>query len=371
MSTWREEKRADRVAEARIQMEQEAAETQRRISERSAAAQQRRADKQAAVERFIAETEARRARRAAQRKQQREWATEHAVDLLIYPLALVSAVLAVPAMADYGYQVYGGATGYVLPALSELGMWAFALAVQVSRRRTPDRSVWALQLGVWLFAAVNVALNALHGAQTRIDYAVVMGVCSVAGVIAHQLITAGRRRSQVEKSDARHGRSTLRKVDRVRRVALRTAVGDVDPDGNVSLVYIPGQYRLTRFGRGVDRAIVPGMPVDSEATDWDAELADLAASGTTDKTTEQGGSTPDRGGSISTIDRDADQRESSPKAPRSLAQLKAEFWAEIAADRVDPTVVESIRKALHCSPRNARKLRDYYLATKDHKGGQK
>lgn len=115
-------------------------------------------------------------------------------------------------MAAYGVHVYGNATVVVLPVLSELGMWAFALAVQVRRHRTPGASVWALQVGVWAFAAVAAGLNVVHGLDQGPDAAVAMGVASVAGVAAHQLVTAGGLRSRSERKAARATRRTARRV---------------------------------------------------------------------------------------------------------------------------------------------------------------
>ena len=107
----------------------------------------------------------RRIARAARWAALRRWAAAHQVDLLIYPLAVVSAIMAVPAMGVFGMQTYGDVTGSVLPILSELGMWAFAIAVKLSRDTNRDRPVWALQLGVWAFTAVSFALNVIHGLE--------------------------------------------------------------------------------------------------------------------------------------------------------------------------------------------------------------
>jgi hypothetical protein len=366
--SWYEERRADQRLKADLAMQEQDRRHERKRQDREdrrKQAEDRRND--------------RRNRRKQRLERIQEWAGEHAVDLLIYPLALVSAVLAIPAMAAYGHATYGDATGYVLPALSELGMWCFAVAVQIVRSSYPERPVWALQLGVWLFAGVAAVLNALHGAEKGPDTAAVMGVASVAGVVAHQLIVAGRRRTAEERAEARHHRSTRMKVNRVRRQALRAAVGEVDPDGAVRLVYVPGRYTLKRLNRGLDRAVVPGMPVDPEVTDWDAALADLVAADATarpvEKTGIEDGSTSLDSGSIATLDPSSDQQESEdrrkPFFRRSLAQLVTEFDAAIDEGRLDPTVVESIRKTLKCSPKYARKLRDYYAATKRGKGGRK
>ncbi|MTD57813.1 hypothetical protein [Amycolatopsis pithecellobii] len=365
--TWREEKRADRLTEAQIRREEAAAQAQVRIAERSAVAQQRREDELARAEARLAEQNRRQARRAARFAGMRAWAAKHAVDLLIYPLALVSAVLAVPAMAAYGHQVYGNATGYALFCITELGMWAFALAVQITRHRHPERPVWALQFGVWAFAAVAFGVNALHGAERGFSPAVVMGIGSIAGVLAHQLITAGHLRSRTERTHARIERQAARKVARVRRTAVRQAVAEIATDGTAHLVFAPGRYvivrsRVTRRAR-LESAIVPGLPI--EATDWDRELADLLA--TPETPAIEGPDDAIGSSSVATLDREPDQQKSTPKQSkvgghpgRTIAQLRSELNRALKArpGSIDPTSAESIRKALRCSPARARQLRD-------------
>jgi hypothetical protein len=366
---WREERRADRLTEAQIRRESEASAVEVRIAERSAMAQQHRADEQERAEARRTAAAERRARRTARVAGLRAWASTHAVDLLIYPLAMVSAVLAIPAMAVYGHDVYGNATGYALFCITELGMWAFALAVQITRHRSPQRPVWALQAGVWGFAAVAFAINALHGAERGVSAAVVMGVGSVAGVMAHQLITAGRLRSKIERADTRIEGHTNRKVAKARRAAVRQAVAEIDADGNARLVYAPGRYVIRK--RRLETAIVPGLPVGGESADWDRELADLLAaqgaatagdSPSTESIDDTAGTGP-----VATLDRESDQQKSRSdrrrvggRPGRSIDQLRAELRKAIETrpGSIDPASAESIRKALRCSPARARQLRD-------------
>ncbi len=310
----------------------------------------------------------------------RAWMVEHVVDLLIYPLAAVSALMAVPAMAAFGHDVYGTAAGYALPVITELGMWAFAVAVQYTHRRHPDRPVWALQLGVWSFATVAAVLNALHGLARGVDAGAVMAVASVAGVMAHQLVTAAPRRSRADRDIARMARREARKIAAVRAAAVRAAVAEIDQDGTARLVFAPGRYRMGRRGR-LTAAAVPGLPV-TPALDsaWDAldrELADLL---TDPDQRPDHGSAPGAG-SVGTLDRDTgpdarpptDRPESNrrprraTRQPRSIEALRAELRARIEADpdSIDPTSAESIRRALRCSPARARRLRD------DHQSGEK
>lgn len=391
--SWREERRRDRAAEAeQARANAVAAAEIAAIRERTRAESDRAADAQRTQLRHAARVAARQ-NRARLSRAVRDWLTAHVVDLLIYPLAVVSAVMAVPAMAAYGHDVYGTAAGYALPVITELGMWAFATAVQYTYRRHPDRPVWALRLGVWSFATVAAMLNVLHGLTRGADAAVVMAVASVAGVMAHQLVTAAPRRSRAERDATRLARREDRKVATVRGAAVRAAVAEIDQNGTARLVFAPGRYRLTsRWRRGrLVAAAVSGLPVTPALdTRWDAldrELADLLTDpdqgpgrgpvGTLD---------PDAGSTLPPIDRPGEQRKSTRPAEadrrsdrairrsrtrrnarqaRSLDDLRAALRARIEADpdSIDLTSAESIRRALRCSPARARQLRD------DHKFG--
>ncbi|GAB3003535.1 hypothetical protein LWP59_27660 [Amycolatopsis acidiphila] len=372
--TWQEERRANRLVDAQIQREQAAAAAQVRIAERAALAQQRRADEHARAEQARADREQRAARRRAAVVAARVWLGRSVVELLIYPIALLSFVLAAPAMAAWGSTVYASDLGVLLPGITELGMWAFAVAVLVSRRRHPERPVGWLQLGVWAFAAVAFTSNLLHGLDTRWESGVVMGIVSVAGVVAHQLTLAAPPLSRRERQAARIERAATRKVAKVRRAAVVHAVAEIDPDGSARLVYAPGRYVLARRGR-LEAAIVPGLPVAGESADWDREFADLlAVQGAAWAAGEGPGVESDpalgdsiEGGTVATLDREPDQQKSTPNRPRvagrkvrSIEQLRAELDKALKArpGAVDPTSAESIRKALRCSPKSARQLRD-------------
>lgn len=351
------------------------------------------------------EQDAKRARRAKQLKNLREWAGTHMVDLMIYPLALVSAVMAIPAMAHYGHRVYGTSTGAALPVITELGMWAFAFAVQYTRLRAPDRPVWALVLGVWAFAAVGASLNFLDGAtgpNGEVGRGIVMGVVSVAGVVAHQLVSASPRRSRAERDARRVARHAATKIAAVRKAVIDASVSRVDDAGQVVLMFSAGDYNLTDNGQ-LD-PIAPDQPVaDTPVLDVDRELAETlekwsrggSADGSIpapigppidrpvpasiltpiasppDPVGDQPGSTPidphnrppqstpprgkDRG-------RDRATRRSirKPNQARSIEALRADLDRAIAdpAIDVDPTSAESIRRTLQCSPARARALRD-------------
>ncbi|OLM12113.1 hypothetical protein [Pseudonocardia sp. Ae505_Ps2] len=383
---------------------------QRRRDDRAVAAEQARKDAAAAADRALraeavraelaerrrTEQAARRAeakaaagaRAAARRAAAGAWIAAHRVDLLIYPLAVASAAMAIPAMATYGMQLYGGPTGAVLPVLSELGMWAFALAVQSRRRQDPAAPVWSLQVGVWSFAAVAAGLNLAHGLDAGLSADLVMGVVSVAGVVAHQLVTAGPRRPRRARR-TREQRAADRKTRRARRAALDAAVAEIDADGGARLVIAPGTYRIQRgrFGRvRLAPHTTPGLPVadGGAAEDLAAEIGawlaeqpsvpgpsvDDAAGGPGNQTEEhrEDGDRPE-GHGVGTLDRPAGRpaRRRTHRVPRarSLDQLRAELAAAIASGEVDPSSAESIRTTLRCAPARARALRDEHTTTTD------
>ncbi|WP_158842914.1 hypothetical protein [Saccharothrix deserti] len=267
MSTWAENRRADRQAAA--------------ADERARAAllfEQRRADREADAKLRQERQDAVRARRAQSRAALAGWLRAHTIDLLFVPVIVVPAVLAWTAMADYGREVFGP-VGTLLPLFSEAAMWAFAFAVPMAQRA--NRSTGWLHLGVWVFAAVAAALNFVHGLagdHGGVGRGVVMALVSVGGVVVHQLVTAAPgkpRLSRAERDAARLQRLAARRVLAVRRTALRQAVADLSPDGTATLVHRPG---LVGFRRRFLRArlvpvTLPGLPVTGPDTVGD----DLAA----------------------------------------------------------------------------------------------
>lgn len=275
--------RAEQAREdKRLKAEQDRADRQQRLDQQLALAQLQLADARQGQADARADRELARSRRAARTAAVRAWAAAHIVDLLIYPLMLVSAAIAVPLAAQWGTAKLGH-TGGLLPVLSEWGMVAFSIAVHVSRVRTPDRPIWALQLGTWCFAAVGFAIAVIRGATTPEgggwDLGFVMGLVSVAGVAAHQLVSAAPRRSAAERAartlarqEAAEARAELAtrkvaaaRVDAARRAAIAHAVAEIDTDGTARLVFAPGRFTLHRgkLRRGKLRpAAMPGLPVD-------------------------------------------------------------------------------------------------------------
>jgi hypothetical protein len=194
---WREEARQDRLIRAQIEQDRETARARARITERDAADARR----TARAEAQRAARAAARADRAARWGRLAAWANGHVVDLLFVPVIGVPALLAWTAMSAFGARLYGPA-GRGMPAFSEGAMWAFAAAVTIARHRYPDRPVWHLRAGIAVFAAFGAALNFVHGMTmapvpglpSAPVTGAVMAIVSVAGVTAHQLVTAGPRR---------------------------------------------------------------------------------------------------------------------------------------------------------------------------------
>jgi hypothetical protein len=369
MSTWAEQRRTDRAAEreqARLDADAAAARRLREMEALASLTRAERAEREQAAER-------RWGRVAARWKALVGWAAAHAVELLIYPLAVVSAAMAVPAMASYGHDLYGDATGYALPGLSELGQWAFALAVTVSRRRYPDRPTAALTAGVGVFALVAAGLNFAHGLDQGVVTAVVMAVVSVAGVVAHQLVTAAPRRSRAERTARRLQRLAARRVADARAIATRRAVVDLAADGTASLVYAPGRY--VPHGNRLERAVVPGLPV-APVDDWEAALSALtvepigSAESITEADQQDSAGEPDAGsGGVAVLDppdpsdptppRPSPAHPIDPAARRTLTPEEARDAAwRLARRHGRPVTAEQLRKALRIAPATARALRD-------------
>jgi hypothetical protein len=238
---WADDRRKDR-ADARAQDR----------ADRAAAAQLAENAATAKAARKAAAQVARDVKRKAAREARSVWLAEHRPDLLIYALWVVSAALAVPAMASYGMSLYGP-LGASLFVLSEAGGAAFAFAVQARHAATEkdgaDRPTGMLTVGIGLFATVGAALNFLHGLSGGgVVRGVVMALVSVAGIVAHQLVVAAPPRSRAERAAARQARYEARRTGRAQRRAARTAVVRIAADGTATLVYPTGDYLLRRRG---------------------------------------------------------------------------------------------------------------------------
>jgi hypothetical protein len=249
--TWRDERRRDRLVEAEIAERRETARAQLQMDERRAKAQAR-------AEEQLAKSQAKkraREERAAFWAACGAWLERHVLGLLFVPVIGVPGALAWTGMAAYGAALWGP-LGLILPALSEGGTWVFAAATTITRHRHPDRPLWHLRLGTAVFAALGGALNFAHGVTTQAGWhgivdGAVYALVSVSGVTAHQLITAGPRRSKLERAQARREKAEARMEKAVARAALHAAVAFVDSDGSTRLVFTAGRFTVKRrwFGR--------------------------------------------------------------------------------------------------------------------------
>jgi hypothetical protein len=347
--SWREEARQDRLIGAQIERDREAARAQARITAQQAADHARREHAQARAATRQQAQHVRAARRAARTA----WLRGHVTDLLFVPVIVVPAVLAWTAMAGYGYHVYGP-PGLALPAFSEGAMWVFAAATTLTRRHHPGRPLWHLRLGTLLFAATGAALNFAHGITTLPGagphgpgIGVVMAVVSVAGVTAHQLVTAGPRRSAAERGQARIARLAARRELAARRAAVRQAVADLDEHGNARLLYAPGTAALDRRHGRTRLDPAPAVPPAAPAP-----TAPVSAPGPGPAVH------PAPGGQVHpTAPRH--QTASVPGKrtrlrPVTAADAEREFTAELAAGQVPSQ--RAIRARLHVGQDRARQL---------------
>lgn len=255
---WREERRRDRLAAAQIVRDDTAARAQAGIADAEARARLQVKERQARQ----AARDAARKQRTVRRAERVAWLRSHVVDLLFVPVIAVPGTLAWSAMAGYGHAVFGP-VGFTLPAFSEGAMWAFEARATWTAHRHPERPVWHLQLGSWVFAAVGAALNFLGGLTVlpHHPHGVVVGavkaIASVAGLVAHQLVNLGPRLSRAE-------RAVVRREHTVRKAALRRATVLIDTQGDVRLVHEPGAVRLVRRWHGrtaLKSALTQSAPV--------------------------------------------------------------------------------------------------------------
>lgn len=237
MTTWRDERRQDRIAQAGIARDDRAADAKLRTAELKAA-QDRRLVRQK--------------NRAARRLAMARWCTGNAVDLLLAPVILASVILSWDGMAVYGTADYG-LTGVILPVLSEGGSWAFAFSAALCARRGQAHRLWSCRLGILVFAGYGAGLNFLHGdSRSGVTMGATMALVSLAGIIAHQLLKAGPQRSRADRHQARTERAAERREHAARRAAIRTARIELDSEGIARLVHAAGRGEMTRkWGRAV------------------------------------------------------------------------------------------------------------------------
>ncbi|MBN9757757.1 hypothetical protein DMP14_20390 [Pseudonocardia sp. Ae707_Ps2] len=273
------DRRESRALEARLAREGADAAARRKILEQNAREKRDRVARDADQRRKVEQRKARAETRSDTRRAVLSWVNAHVVELLIYPIAVLSFALAAPAMAAYGTVIFG-VTGFLLAGITELGMWAFALAVVASRRRNPHRPVAGLQAGVVVFCLGAGGMNFTHGlhkAGGGWTVGLVMAVVSVAGIVAHQLTLARAPRSHAERRADRLAARAAAKIDRAQHAALRAAATVVAADGTAQLVYHDGTYRLTRYRRLVSPA--GHSPTPAEHRDTPVPVASPVRSG--------------------------------------------------------------------------------------------
>uniref|UniRef100_UPI003F498D28 hypothetical protein n=1 Tax=Actinokineospora sp. CA-119265 TaxID=3239890 RepID=UPI003F498D28 len=260
----REQDRADRAEQARLEIERAAAMAPFQLQARQqelAAQEQTRAEARAIND----------ARRAARVDAVKQAGRAVAEDGLMTPVLLAGAVLSWLGMAAFGDQVYGP-LGNILPLFSEGLLLSFALRARQARRR--GEPLGRIMAGL-AFAAVTTAamqvvhgLSGEHGSWTK---AAIMAAVSVAGVVADQIVHAAPRLARAERIAARREAELAAQVaDRMRAMraaAIAQAPARLAADGTVELVFEPGLVTLT--GTRGKRRIEPVTPVTHDDLDVD------------------------------------------------------------------------------------------------------
>jgi hypothetical protein len=393
--SWQDEHRANRAAKAEQARLEQQAQTGNEIALMKAAGGEARADRELAAELTRQADEDARVERDRRREEHKKrwkkltaFVKGHVVHGLIYSIAVVSFVMAASAMSDYGASVYASGPGRLLPLITELGMWAFAVAVQIVRKQDRTRSVWGLKVGVWVFGALAFVTNAVHGVTRGPDAVLIMGVVSVAGVIAHQLAIADPPRSRAQRAADKLAAAQVAKTNAAARAALKMATAQIDADGNARLTFAPGTYQVTR---GCLRAVTPDPDVPGPPDALDAAIAALLDAG--DPATgpdRHGDAQPDTGGGVATADKPAGpaddttpadtagpDRAAQRPAPRTsgrgeksrpsgrvtgdarMAMLRKRLADAVAAGELNPATATpyAIAKTIHCGKPAAKRLR--------------
>ncbi|MGM1059643.1 hypothetical protein [Saccharothrix sp. Mg75] len=276
MSTYADNRRADKAAAAEQRRADQAMLFEQRRADAAARAEQDRAERAAAVKLRRDQADAARARRTRALKATSGWVSAHTIDLLFVPVILVPALLAWSAIAGFGHDLYG-APGWTMPLYSEAAMWAFAFALAAARRA--GRPVRRLLVGLWFSAAVSATLAFLHGLTAdggSVTDGVVMAIVAVGGVVVHQLVDTAATAAPVKPRPTREQRAALRlqrlaarRVEAVRRAAVRQAAAELAADGTATLVHRPGLVEpRRRFGRvRLIPTTVAGLPVATASGD--------------------------------------------------------------------------------------------------------
>lgn len=259
--SWLEARRQGKLTQAEIEEQRADARQRRQFAADEHARKVRnaeRADKQAA------RAQARKAR-AAQLSKLGDWCKARYTHLIMIPVIGVPGALAADGQAAWGIQQYGPA-GVILPAFSEGSMWVFAAKTSQARRANPDAPVWHLRLGTVVFAGVGAAMNFAHGmAQGGVWQGVTMAITSVSGVTAHQITTAGPRRTRQQRRDARLARKQARLENRVMRAAIEDGTVVIAADGSSRVSVRPGAVTLRRTWRGT--RLEPARDIQGEIDD--------------------------------------------------------------------------------------------------------
>jgi hypothetical protein len=260
--SWRDERRQDRLAQAEAAERHADAQQKRQFAEADKARQLKALDREARRAAKIAA----RQDRAGQLTAAGQWCRRRAEFLVMIPVIGVPGGLAWTGMADYGYQQYG-TPGLALPAFSEAAMWIFAMRTTAVRKRDPEAPIWHLRLGTVVFTGVSGALNFLHGLSTGgVVSGITMALISMAGVIAHQITTAGPRKTRQQRRADRIARKTARKQKRAEAAAINAGIVVIGTDGQARVTVRPGAAALRRRWPMRTR-LVPERDVQAEIND--------------------------------------------------------------------------------------------------------
>ena len=344
--SWREERRLDRLAQADADERRADARQQREFAAADKTRQLRAADRAAKRAARISA----RQDRGKQWEARGKWCRRHAEALVMIPVIGVPGGLAWTGMADYGYQQYG-MPGLALPAFSEAAMWVFAMRTTATRRRDPGAPIWHLRLGTAVFTGYSGALNFLHGfAAGGVVSGVTMALVSMAGVIAHQITTAGPRKTRQQRSADRIARKAARKAKRAEAAAIAAGIVVIGADGRAEVTVRPGAASLRRRWPLRSR-LVPDRDVQAEIDDITGTALLLV-----DRAGEAASQVRDQAGRIAEAAREARQQAAQQTEAAEAAQAAAEERAQDAQRSAEAAIAEARERARSAEIDAARRI---------------
>lgn len=202
MSSWHEERRADKRLEAELRLQAKTNEAELKVKTDAAKADQDRKDKVAEQTRLKREKAERRQHRAENIAAAKTWLaaeSDTAFSVLMILLAVIPSIAS--QIGALGGKVDTG-SAVALALMLELGAWS--ATVGGARALRDGRPTVPYRIAMWGCALVAAVINVAHNLDRGWWVAAVLGLASIAGVAFWELRCAGRhgtsRRTKAERA---------------------------------------------------------------------------------------------------------------------------------------------------------------------------